>query len=990
MMSNSLQRLLLLLPLLSSLVGLTKAGYQEDYFQELRFRSSVEKAMRSVAQILETTRHPRLAQDEDHVYEDKYALAEFLTNTVIAAEMNTLEASLGFTKDVFDKVWTKVHDDKKSVTMRFQAEKTTRFLKDEEVSVVTGENEVEEVEITESGSEGSSFWGGKNNEKTKTVKTKIRETVLQRHWKVGLKIQLVLFFGADTDHPIELLSRNSSRTFVTSGSKKMGTEAPPSTDETTANYGPSDINLTWLMQMISREKMSQFSINRDDNKTCKTPRRNEDVDAAVKFLLVMEAWASQVVTFFQGTVARMETYTTAQSKKYQSFMDDNHQVAESLFLPTLPLLENSTVLSDLDLGRLLNEQARRIDEANNRIESTLDDNDPTTLISAVEAKLIVASIHLKQLVLQYRDSINYIEDLLKNQLKRAIGKELTASDFESFMRSHYQKLFGSDYAPKLFSYAVRRPNHHPDGILSIEGPTVKDTTVSYDPAQTFVRQIQSDNPESSSIYIPINAATSVEIKGDRYLHGWLQHRFNVGVHSGQSQFRLAARAHQFSNFLLVVGTMAGPDKFQPSSAIVLQNKDEVLIPLITEIIPSAKEFKDAISSLSPEQQAFAKAFRASQLASSLFGVCVIQLKPQLEKLLGLPSDTLTKEIKLTQDLMNLFVEYQIPSDLLSVHHELSSSLNATVKLDSVKSNVRAVMDVIEQAKEEIRLEEKRKAEVKEQMYPSASPSASPSGSPSRSPSASPSSSPSSNEFYASTTSSRSSERVMPRAARSLSTAKMDAVLSESSAHSQSFAGAPPKKSASYQEGSIPEPSEEEVDESGDNGSPESAMKSQRSLASDFTLLPKLLDSLLEKHDQDGSLRSTIVKARDSWTRTRKENLLTPSRTEFIGTPVIETEKKKAFDLLDALSRSGSLPIEQSELHIVVVLSHCFEDDLISTIVKDNINPIEKAEKSSLLVASTVHGQAVNELIGDPDTLQRLTDTFPAVVEASTEIAAQAA
>lgn len=54
-----------------------------------------------------------------------------------------------------------------------------------------------------------------------------------------------------------------------------------------------------------------------------------------------------------------------------------------------------------------------------------------------------------------------------------------------------------------------------------------------------------------------------------------------------------------------------------------------------------------------------------QLESTLFGVCVIQIKPQLEKLLKLNDDGLTKEIALTQDLLNLFIEYQIPSDLLS-------------------------------------------------------------------------------------------------------------------------------------------------------------------------------------------------------------------------------------------------------------------------------------------------------------------------------------
>ena len=57
-----------------------------------------------------------------------------------------------------------------------------------------------------------------------------------------------------------------------------------------------------------------------------------------------------------------------------------------------------------------------------------------------------------------------------------------------------------------------------------------------------------------------------------------------------------------------------------------------------ETIPTPAEFRDAIESLSPEQQRFAKAYRGMQLASTLFAVAIVQIKPQLERLLGLPDD----------------------------------------------------------------------------------------------------------------------------------------------------------------------------------------------------------------------------------------------------------------------------------------------------------------------------------------------------------------
>ena len=104
--------------------------------------------------------------------------------------------------------------------------------------------------------------------------------------------------------------------------------------------------------------------------------------------------------------------------------------------------------------------------------------------------------------------------------------------------------------------------------------------------------------------------------------------------------------------------------FEPKYGMIVHNKDEVCIPLNLQHLPTPKEFRDAIESLSTEQQRFAKTYRGMQLEGTLLGVLVLLIKPQLEVVLKLPSDRLTKEIRLTQDLMELFIKYQIPSDLL--------------------------------------------------------------------------------------------------------------------------------------------------------------------------------------------------------------------------------------------------------------------------------------------------------------------------------------
>ena len=91
---------------------------------------------------------------------------------------------------------------------------------------------------------------------------------------------------------------------------------------------------------------------------------------------------------------------------------------------------------------------------------------------------------------------------------------------------------------------------------------------------------------------------------------------------------------------------------------------------------------------------------------------------------------------------------------------------------------------------------------------------------------------------------------------------------------------------------------------------------------------------------------------------------------------LKQEKDKAFDLLDALSRSGSLSIKSSELHVIVAVTHCFEKDIISTIIQDNINPIQKVESSTLLFASAIHGVEARDLIKDESELSRLEGQNP--------------
>jgi hypothetical protein len=144
----------------------------------------------------------------------------------------------------------------------------------------------------------------------------------------------------------------------------------------------------------------------------------------------------------------------------------------------------------------------------------------------------------------------------------------------------------------------------------------------------------------------------------------------------------------------------------------------------------------------------------------------------------------------------------------------------------------------------------------------------------------------------------------------------------------------------------------------------------------------MLDAAIEEHDTDSALRSTIIKTSDTWTRNRQENLLTKIRSSTLHSSDVKSEKDKAFDLLDALSRSGSLPISCSELHVIISVTHCFEKDVMGTVIQDNINPIEKLEMSTLLIASTLYGVPASLLVRDDSDWSRLTASFPKLLRSS--------
>lgn len=909
-------------------------------FDEHEFTTRIDAALRRIRTVLDNTRHPQYPADVPHRYDDKYLLAEVVTRVAAAALLQCLEV-VGITPaQVLELRGWAAH---RAVTLRLTAQESCRFLREVTRKVESAEERVTEVR-------------GILGKTTRTEK--VVTTVVEYFWAFDVTYALVAFPGTDTEEAVTLHTRSASVELKTT---QQTTPRPK------AVVRPAcDVNLTWLFAHLDAEARAAFTIDRTAA-ACHTPRRNPEIEAALAAFDEVATWCGQVTSYFLT-----QLFPVQQDHGLDLTALDGRDV----FVPVLPLFESDQVdgegvLPGAYANAFLAEQQRSLAETCRALAAMFPRD--ATLITAVEASLVVTLSHLRQVCRQLTAAVDYVEAMLRDQLIAAIGKEVTPADFASYMEFHHNKLVKPAYRPRPFSHAIRRPDHDPEGVLAIEAERGGATAA----ISTTVHQSAARWP----MRFALDASTRVAFLGERYLHAWIGHQF-----SGQPSPALAlvARARQFSSFVLLVGRIASAELFEPKFGIIVQNKDLLKIPLMLEQIPTPKEFRDAIESLSPEQQRFARAYRGMQLESTLFGVCVIHIKPQLEKLLKLPPDSLTKEIKLTQELLTLFIEYQIPSDLLSYDGPAEAAPDA--KLARVKEYVGRMQEMIalskqreideEREREALRLAEQNRTPVPP-PYPSAAmdnlrggfggPPPMPSGAPPPP---------------------RSADR--PRSAPVPMAAPMPSMAPAMAA--PGMAGPPPAPPAAPPP-SAPPPAVATPAPTATRGDRHAAPPSDAAVGEgiDYTRLPGQLDQQFEALDTDGALRATIINPGDPWTRTAHKGLLGAAKTARLGAPEQTTERHRAFDLLDALTKSGALPIDDAALHVVLAATHCFDKTLLDTVIQDNVNPIEKVERSLMIVGTTVHGRGARELLADDQRARFFATTpqldAPAAADAAADPAA---
>jgi hypothetical protein len=147
---------------------------------------------------------------------------------------------------------------------------------------------------------------------------------------------------------------------------------------------------------------------------------------------------------------------------------------------------------------------------------------------------------------------------------------------------------------------------------------------------------------------------------------------------------------------------------------------------------------------------------------------------------------------------------------------------------------------------------------------------------------------------------------------------------------------------------------------------------------DYSTFPTRLQNTFEKMASGNILRPVILTPAEIWTRRRQEGLLSPPSDNSLGRSEQRTERQRAFDLLDALTRSGGLSIPDAEVHVLVATAHCFDSTLIETVIQGNVNPVQKLEQSTLIMAGALYQMPIDQLIAGSEA-ERIRNEAPQLI-----------
>ena len=503
-----------------------------ENFQDYVFRERVDKCLEKTRLLLHRTKHLAAPQDVAHQYNDKYLVAEYLTNSAIGCFSTSL-IRLGLSAPNLTKLvsWARTQD----VSLRLESTERCVFVKETKRDVASATRN--EVNVT-----GFAM-----------ITSRQVTTVTEKLYTFTAHYELVAFRGVGdkVDDRIVLQSRNCQQDITT---------ASRSSPYPAAHTNHFDVNISWLLRCMDDKLMQiAFSIDRE-MKGCHTPSRNSQVSDALVFFQKFNDWGVNVHGYFFGSlfeVQLMHTAANAVRQDLQSICTDD------IFVPVVPLMcvgssmvgsdvrENgdtqsddreetaiqtvsngpSVILDAATVSQLLSEHARSLDAKCSTLMQLFPSCESSgsgpasdiagsqgaksPIITVAEAKLFVIVLHLHNVGVHYAEGIQHLENLLRQQLVAAVGKTLQASDFTAYMRFHNRKLFKNAFQPRPFSHAVRRTvQHSPEGSFRIEEQSLPGSISE----PIYTACCSRSASEAAPMQFALDASTNVTFGGDRHLH----------------------------------------------------------------------------------------------------------------------------------------------------------------------------------------------------------------------------------------------------------------------------------------------------------------------------------------------------------------------------------------------------------------------------------------------------------------------------------------
>ena len=876
--------------------------------------------IKRVKAVLSEMRQPvELTAQEPHTWGNKYEAVESMSAAAVAGVHNAFLA-LGLADDGLSAKLTELQGvasrlgaTNRTVTLEYTTKSKTTLV--DTVEKKTGKRVV------------------KSSGLILTTTTEVYDTVTEYVWERRTESALTLYAGLPGEEvPHVDLSRGHATFKLYTGTSEVPNK----------HIDPlrrKSVDIGWLFKRV--EAKFRYSIDRS-KQTCRTPANNEEtIRLREQFRRLLE-WAQDVASLADSEVPQQGQWPVRMSAFTRRFTGDE------VFVPVAPLLgrvggfsvdDGGAGPSDTrrvpasDINVLLAEQLRTL-------QRVLSDG-TAEVTELPEAMLRGRGLvwHLSVLCQQFDAGVSYVEGLVRQQLVSAIGREVTKDDFKTHMRQHQQAFFAEgDTAPAAFSHAVRRPGHAPEGTLLIEETD--------DDGRSTAIATQSRLVPDTALRLALSSSASLALSGPHRLHSFVDYTF--GSTAGRA-FTLRAEAREFASFALVLAKLGTAGQLAAEEVLVVQNKETLRIPLMLEALPTPKAFKRAISSLSPEQQRFAKAYRSLQLQGTLFVVAVVQLKPLMERVLNLPPNSLSKEIKLTHSLIELFVTHDISSEMLcydadvdgeagttreKVAHVRQHAADITAFIDDVKAKALAEKP---EAKDQAKEGRARRHKMRTAMHAEGA------------------------EYTLLS--------VPPTAPSMMRPLDDDDGEGSMGAAKMVQRAAPPAESEEAEaEAHVKQASQGKAEKAGGEAAPQEkdgakqAVKRGGGGVGVFETFPARLEEAMSTHDLRDALRPTIITPGATWSRRSRKSLIDDFATRALGVEERRSEHVRALSLLDALTKGGALDAPYSEVHVVVPTTHHFERTLMATLAHDNVDPIEAIESSMIIIATTLYNTTAQSLV----------------------------